>query len=326
MLNLFYKNLVQICTNGEDMKPIKFNSFDGTVIQCYLWDDVRNAKGVVQIAHGMAEHARRYDHFANYLNKNGYIVFADDHRAHGMTSARQSTKGVKGYHKGDIYFDTVQDEVAITKYLKETYNLPVVYLGHSYGSMVGQRYMQEDCERAGAVLSGSACMKGALLSVGAAISNVHYKVYGGEKVANLLNSLSFGSYNKNFKKEGLEYAWLSRDKEQVKKYTLDEQCGYVMSISFFKHFLNGLKASYDKQNLAKIDVKKPIAIFSGDKDPVGGDGKLVKMLYEQYKALGVEDLTIKLYEDARHEILNETNNQEVYADFLARINEIVEKA
>ncbi len=305
------------------MKPVKFNSFDGTVIQCYLWDDVRGAKGVVQIAHGMAEHARRYDHFASFLNKNGYIVFADDHRAHGMTSTKSQ---VKGYHKGDIYFDTVQDEVAITKYLKETYGLPVVYLGHSYGSMVGQRYMQEDSERAGAVLSGSACMKGGLLNVGAAISNAHYKLYGGEKVANLLNSLSFGSYNKNFKKEGLEYAWLSRDKEQVKKYTLDEQCGYIMSIAFFKFFLNGLKASYNKQNLAKIDVKKPIAIFSGDKDPVGGDGKLVQKLYDQYKALGVEDLTIKLYKDARHEILNEINNQEVYQDFLARIDEIVARA
>ncbi len=95
------------------MKTEKFKSFDGTVLQCYLWDDVRNPKGVVQISHGMAEHARRYDAFAAFLNKNGYVVYADDHRAHGMTSTKQSAKGVKGFHKGDIFNDTVKDEIAI---------------------------------------------------------------------------------------------------------------------------------------------------------------------------------------------------------------------
>ncbi len=302
------------------MKTEKFKSFDGTVLQCYLWDNVRNAKGVVQISHGMAEHARRYDDFANYLNQNGFIVFADDHRAHGMTSTKQSAKGVKGYHKGNIYFDTVQDECAITKMLKDRYNLPVIYLGHSYGSMVGQRYIEECKDYTGAVLSGSAMMKGAILSTGAAVANLQYKTLGGEKTGKLLDKLSFGNYNKPFKADKIPFAWLSRDKEQVKKYILDEQCGNVMSIAFFKFFLCGLKESYKKENLAKIDVNKPIAIFSGEKDPVGGNGKLVNKLYNQYKTLGVKDLSVKLYPDARHEILNEVNREEVYADFLARIN------
>lgn len=305
------------------MKPEKFKSFDGTVLQCYLWDDVRNAKGVVQISHGMAEHARRYDNFAQFMNANGYIVFADDHRAHGMTSTKQSTKGVKGYHKGDIYFDTVQDECAITAMLKERYNVPVIYLGHSYGSMVGQRYIEECKDYAGAVLSGSAMMKGAILTGGASVASLQYKLHGGEKTGKLLDKLSFGSYNKPFKSEKIPFAWLSRDKEQVKKYILDEQCGYVMSIAFFKFFLCGLKESYKQENLAKIDVNKPIAIFSGDKDPVGGNGKLVNKLYEQYKNLDVKNVTCKLYPDARHEILNEINNKEVYNDFLARINEMI---
>ena len=96
-----------------------------------------------------------------------------------------------------------------------------------------------------------------------------------------------------------------------------------MSIAFFKFFLNGLKASYKKENLAKIDTAKPIAIFSGAQDPVGGKGKLVEKLYDQYKTLGVKDLTIKLYPEARHEILNEINRAEVFADFVARMNEMV---
>ena len=307
---------------GEIMRTEKFKSFDGTVLQCYLWDDVRSPKGVVQIAHGMAEHARRYDNFASFLNKNGYIVFADDHRAHGMTSTKQSTKGVKGYHKGDIYFDTVRDEVAITAHLKERYGLPVIYLGHSYVSMVGQRYVEMSPAVDGVILSGSAMMKGALLSAGAAISKLQYKIRGGEVKADLLDKMSFGSYNAPFKKEG-PFAWLSRDKEQVKKYIFDEQCGYVMSISFFKHFLNGLKASYKPENLGAINKDLPIAIFSGDKDPVGGNGKLVTALYDQYKNLGVKDVSIKLYPDARHEIINEINNAEVYQDILDAANKML---
>lgn len=305
------------------MKTEKFRSFDGTVLQCYIWDDVRNPKGIVQVSHGMAEHGRRYDDFANYLNKNGYIVFADDHRAHGMSSTKQSSKGVKGYHKGDIYNDTVKDEVEITKYLKGKYNRPVIYLGHSYGSMLGQRYIEEDNERAGAIFSGSAMMKGGLLGAGCAISNMQYKILGGEKSGKLLNKMSFGSYNAPFKKEKMDFSWLSRDKEQVKKYILDEQCGMVMSIAFFKYFFNGLNASYKEENLKKIDITKPIAIFSGACDPVGGKGKLAQKLYDQYNALGVKDISIKLYPDARHEILNEINKKEVYADILARINEMI---
>ena len=215
------------------MKPEKFTSFDNTILQCYLWNDVKNPKGVVQISHGMAEHARRYDAFAQFLNANGYIVFADDHRAHGMTSTKQSKKGIYGYHKGDIYNDTVRDEIAITAHLKERFGLPVVYLGHSYGSMLGQRYIEMKNDSCGAILCGSACMKGALLGVGCAVANMQYKLLGGEKEGKLLNSLSFGSYNAKFKKDKTEYAWLSRDKDQVRKYIFDEQCGGVMSIAFF---------------------------------------------------------------------------------------------
>ena len=308
------------------MRPEKFESFDKTILQCYLWNDVKNPKGVVQISHGMAEHARRYDAFAQFLNANGYIVYADDHRAHGMTSTKQSKKGVYGYHKGDIYNDTVRDEIAITAHLKERFGLSVVYLGHSYGSMLGQRYIEMKNDSCGAILCGSACMKGALLGIGCAVANMQYKLLGGEKEGKLLNSLSFGSYNAKFKKDKTEYAWLSRDKEQVRKYIFDEQCGGVMSIAFFKFFFNGLKDSYKKENLEGIDKNKPIAIFSGALDPVGGAGKLVEKLYKQYVDLGVKDVSIKLYADARHEILNEICRDEVFADFLATIDKMTAKA
>ena len=308
------------------MKPEKFTSFDNTILQCYIWNDVKNPKGVVQISHGMAEHARRYDAFAQFLNAAGYIVYADDHRAHGMTSTKQSKKGIYGYHKGDIFGDTVRDEIAVTAHLKERFGLPVVYLGHSYGSMLGQRYIELPNDSCGAILCGSANMKGMLLDTGCAVANLQYRLLGGEKEGKLLNKLSFGSYNAKFKKDKTEFAWLSRDREQVRKYIFDEQCGGVMSIAFFKFFFSGLKESYRKENLAGIDKDKPIAIFSGAMDPVGGAGKLVEKLYKQYVDLGVRDVTMKLYSDARHEILNEINREEIYADFLAAIKKMTENA
>lgn len=299
------------------MKHEKFVSFDGSCLQCYLWDDVRNPVGVVQIVHGMAEHARRYDDFAGFLNKNGFIAFADDHRAHGNTVKKSDI----GYQDGAIMEDTVKDEIAITSYLKEKYKLPVVVLGHSYGSFISQRYLQEGKEQAGVILSGSACMAGAQLVAGGAIANLQYKLLGGKKTAKLLDKMAFGAYNKPFKKEG-PFSWLTRDKEICKKYFFDEQCGYVMSIAFYKYFFDGLKNAYKAENLAKIDKNSKLAIFSGACDPVGGKGKLVVKLKEQYENLGLKPI-FKLYPGARHEILNETNKDEVYADMLSAIKSFI---
>lgn len=304
------------------MKYLKFNSFDGTILQSYIWDDVKQPKGVVQISHGMAEHARRYDDFAKFLNANGYIVFADDHRAHGNSEKKADI----GYHAGDIYGDTVKDEIFITEYLVEKYKLPVVYLGHSYGSFLGQNYMQNENLSKGTILTGSARQPGAIVAVGAALAGTINKIAGEKKKGKFMDKLSFGSFNVPFKKEGHQFAWLSRDVEQVKKYCFDEQCGYVMANNFYDSFMHGLKNIYKSENLNKIDKTKPIYIFSGEKDPVGGKKSVnVKKLDKMYKNLGVKDVNLKIYAGARHEILNETNNQEVYADILNAVNAICGK-
>lgn len=304
------------------MKYLKFTSFDNTILQCYLWDEVKNPSGIVQIVHGMAEHARRYDAFAKFLNKNGYVVFADDHRAHGNTEKKADL----GYHDGDIFADTVKDEIEISRYLKNTYpSIPLILLGHSYGSFLSQSYIQqEDCMADGVILSGSACMKGIMPKLGGAIAGMQYKACGGRKTAKLMDKLSFGSYNKPFKKEGVKFAWLNRDHAEDKKYFDDEQCGGVMSIAFYKYFMKGLAGLYG-EGLNRINKALPIAIFSGGDDPVGGGGKLVDKLYGTYKDLGIKDLSVKLYDGARHEILLETNRDEVYADMLAFINRVAGK-
>ena len=296
------------------MKKEIFKSFDGTELVCQLWDEVEAPKGVVQLSHGMAEHIERYDAFAQYLNKNGFIVFGDNHRAHGETAGDHV-----GYQDGNIFEDTAQDLIAITKMLKEKYNLPVVLLGHSYGSFLSQRYLELNGDAVGVILSGSAKMSGLLPAVGKMVANIIYSEDNAKEPGTTMDKLSFGSYNKPFKADG-EFAWLSRDLENNKKYVADPLSGMVMSNAFFKYFMDGLANMYKKENLALVKKDAKIRIFSGDKDPVGSNGKSPVALCDMYKGLGIADVKVKLYPDARHEILNEINKEEVYKDMLDAIN------
>ncbi len=296
------------------MKKEIFKSFDGTELVCQLWDEVEAPKGVVQLSHGMAEHIERYDAFAQYLNKNGFIVFGDNHRAHGETAGDHV-----GYQDGNIFEDTAQDLIAITKMLKEKYNLPVVLLGHSYGSFLSQRYLELNGDAVGVILSGSAKMSGILPAVGKMVANIIYSEDNAKEPGKTMDKLSFGSYNKPFKADG-EFAWLSRDLENNKKYVADPLSGMVMSNAFFKYFMDGLANMYKKENLALVKKDAKIRIFSGDKDPVGSNGKSPVALCDMYKGLGIADVKVKLYPDARHEILNEINKEEVYKDMLDAIN------
>ncbi len=306
------------------MKEFLLNTFDATEIACYCWDDVDKPVGVVQIAHGMGEHCGRYDNFASYLNANGYIVVAEDHRGHGKTCGYDN----RGIVEGDSYNDTVSDMIALTGYAEKKFKLPIVLLGHSYGSFLSQAYIERNGEAlAGVILSGSAYMDTAQVAFGRVVAKLQNSLCGGKKPAKLIGKLSFGAYDKQFKSENQPFAWLTRDTKVVKEYLADDFCGgsFDMSIAFQKSFFEGLKTVYTAPALESIPKGLPVLIASGDKDPVGGNGSLVSKLYEEYKALGLSDLDIKLYPEARHEILNEINKDEVYADFLEFIKRVVAK-
>lgn len=304
------------------MKEFRLNSFDGTEIACYLWDNVSEPFGIVQIAHGMGEHSARYEEFAAFLNSNGYIVIAEDHRGHGKTCGYDN----RGIVEGDSYNDTISDMIAVTNYSKKKFKKPVVLLGHSYGSFLAQAYIERNGDNiAGCILSGTAYMNTGVVAFGRVLAKVQKALFGGKKPARLITKLSFGGYDKAFKSEKQPFAWLSRDKGVVSKYIDDPFCGaaFKMSLGFQSSFFNGLKGIYSAETLGQIPKDLPILLSSGDRDPVGGSGKLVSRLYEEYKAIGLTNLSIKLYPDARHEILNETNREEVYSDFLTFINKCV---
>ena len=290
---------------------MNFKAYKDYEINVYVWDEVKNPKAVVQIAHGMAEDAARYEDFAKFLNKNGYIVLADDHRGHGKTA--QGKMGV--VPEGDCYFDTIEDMALLTDYAKTKYNLPIILFGHSYGSFLSQGYIQKYSDKiVSCVLCGSAKMDTPDVKLGAIIANLQTALFGAQKPANFIANLSFGNYEKPFKEEGRKFAWGSRDVDSCERYNANPMCGFTLSLGFYKSFFHGLKQIYgDAPKQIRQDL--PIFIISGGMDPVGGMGESVTNLYEMYKSFGF-NVDMKLYKDARHELLNELNKEEVYQDVL----------
>ena len=281
------------------MKEGFFESFDKEKIYYYEWDDVDSPKGVVQIIHGMSEHAFRYNEFAKELNKAGYIVFADDHRAHGKTAGTIDKIGK--YDKDNLFLDTLQDEIFISKMLKK-YNLPLYVFGHSYGSFLTQAYIEKCKLYDKAIICGSALMKNRFkVKAGLLVAKLTMKNKGKDAPAKLIEKMSFNSYNKKCKSG----SWINTDEEECKKYYSDPLCTQPFSAKFYVDFFGAFKTIYQKEYTNAIDKDKPLLLIAGKEDPVGDYGKSVVNLYKFYIDLEIKNVKMKLYDNARHEILNE---------------------
>lgn len=292
-----------------------YPSSDGTEINVYKWTPKEEEiKGIVQISHGMAETAIRYERFAKVLNQNGYIVYANDHRGHGNTAENIESLGYLGDNDG---FNLLIGDIAKLSDIirEENGDLRIYLFSHSMGSFAAQRYIMDFKDKIdGLVLSGSNGEQGFTLNIARTIAKVEMLIRGRKAKSKLMNTLSFGAYNKKFKPEKTGSEWLSRDEEEVKKYIEDPYCGTIFPTSFYYDFLESLQYIEDENNFKKIPKDLPILIISGEEDPVGDSGKGLKKLYNRYKEAGVKDLAIKLYPGARHEILNEINRNEVMDD------------
>ena len=294
---------------SDGFKVVTLTSFDNSNLVTYEWKPASAAKGVVLIVHGMCEHAKRYNEFAISLNKQGLIVFAFDLRGHGLTAG--SPEAVCKYPDGqNIFADSVKDICFLADMLIEKYRLPLCVLGHSYGSFLTQGFMQNYNKHACVVLSGSAFMRDAQTMLGGVVAGVTKAFCGGDAKAKTIFKLSFGAYGKGFKGS----SWLTRDNTIAKEYREDEYCGACPSANFYKGFFKGLNKVTQSGELAKIKQDIPVLITSGSRDPVGGKNiSLVYKLNEKYKKAGLSAVELKVWEDARHEILNETNRREIQA-------------
>jgi alpha-beta hydrolase superfamily lysophospholipase len=297
----------------------QFPSNTGQHIFYRIWEPEEAPKAVVQIIHGMAEHSARYADFAEFLCENGFVVAAEDHAGHGKT-AQES--GKYGFFDERFGWDKVySDLIRFNRQLKDTYNLPVFILGHSMGSFFTRALMIKNPEIANAwIVSGTGNFTLLERLGGSALANLSLLFRKTEEPAKLMHNMSFGAYNKRFKSEQNEYAWLCTDKDVVKKYSEDKYCGGVFSTAFYRDLLYGVNMINKKKELHKIPADTNIFMISGGDDPVGNYGEGVKKVYNRFCSLGLKP-KITIYPDMRHEILNEKNKTIVWIDVLKWIEE-----
>lgn len=296
-------------TKIVEPKNLKILGYNDLQLNTYVYDNVQNPKAVVVIVHGMQEHCLRYRNFAEYLNKNGFIVVTSDSRGHGHTAL---SKDKLGFGEKDIFSETVKDQLNIINYANETYNLPIYLFGHSYGSMISQNLIQlspliEKCVLCGTGNGGSFVMK-----LGNCLATLlsPFKKY--DSKGGLVEKLCIDSYGKGFERGN----WLTRDESAYDIYLQDEYCGTPFPFSFYKSLVKNMNKT--NKGIAKIGSKK-VFFIAGDKDPVGEKGRQVTKLYKLYLKNNI-DAKLKLYKDARHELLNETNKLEVYKDIVDFFN------
>lgn len=287
-------------------------SYDGKEIFTRLWDNVENPKGVVQICHGLGEHSLRYEDFARFLNANGYIAFADDHRAHGYTD------NGSGDCEGLPAVDTVQDLLFFSRWLHEQYpELPLIFFGHSYGSSLAHRFIQFESPICACVMTGVNMMPHGMLKAMAAVMGLAAKIAPGK-----LLTMTSDSMNKRFPDRDVPHAWLTRDPEIRRQYDADPYCGTPSSLRFNHSMSEMMAQATDPENLKKVPDSLPIAMFCGQEDSAGGFGKGPETALALYRKYG-KNVRLKLYPGARHEVLNEINKEEVYSDILAFIHAVV---
>lgn len=300
-----------------------FQSTDGVEIFASKWvkGSEDKPRAIVQLAHGMAEHIMRYDRFARELVSNNIFVYGNDHRGHGRTGNKTNSIGYFAEEQG--FEKVVQDMQTLTTSIeKENPDVPIFLFGHSMGSFLSRRYIQIFGDRlAGVILSGTGGDPGLLGKIGKMVASREKRTKGERAPSPLMNNLTFGSYNKAFRPARTEFDWLSRDEQELDLYLADPYCGGVFSSGFFHDLLGGLETINQPENIRSVPSTLPIFIISGSKDPVGANSKGVIKTYNAYKKAGMADVSYKLYEDARHELLNELNRDEVYADVVNWINE-----
>lgn len=298
-----------------DFTDFKFTTPDNKQIYTAVWQPQKGTKvkAAIQLSHGMAEHISRYHRFASFLAEHGYVVYGNDHRGHGKTAGVWDNVGF--FAEKDGFNLVVNDLLQLTEIIKEKHeSLPVFFLGHSMGSLLVRNAIQKKGEiYAGAIISGTIGHPGLLGRMGQAIAKTESLVKGKRSKSPLLDKLSFGSFNQRFKPNRTAFDWLSKDEKIVDQYIADPYCGTVFSAGFFSDLFEGLYETFSAQNMAKTPKELSILMFSGEKDPVGDISK-VKNIYQSYLNLGIQDISLKVYSDGRHEMLNEINANEVFED------------
>lgn len=288
----------------------------GVEIHVYEWLPAPGTavKAVLQIAHGMCETAERYRRFAEALTQAGYAVYAPDQRGHGLTADSPEKLG----HVGENGFQLmVQDLVQLGIQARTNHpGVPLFLMGHSMGSFLVQKVILSKSEGFdGFILSGTNGPRG-MLRAGRTLASLQSKLLGEAHRSVMMNAVVFGGFNRSVSKPRTPFDWLSRDPDEVDRYIEDPFCGAICTASFFRDFFGLLQDIQQPDGYESIPKQKPVYLFSGANDPVGMNGQGVRRLEAVYRKLGLTDVECRLYPEGRHEMLNETNRDEVTSDVL----------
>lgn len=289
---------------------------DGHRIPLRHWP-VANARAVIHISHGMAEHSGCYADIAALFNAAGYAVLAHDHRCHGLATKTPGDVGPQQHWTGACH-----DMAVVNAEIHHRYpELPIILLGHSMGSFIAQYFAQHYPGQINLLmLEGSSFEAPWFTSIAGLIGRFESWRQGVNGRSPIIHALSFGGFNKVFKNPRTAFDWLSRDEAFVDRYVADPLCGFQMSNGYWGDFVKGLTALYQPQAMKKIRADLPVYLFSGDCDPVGHNGRGVEQLARAYRDVtGSHDVTLRLYPEARHDILHESNRDEVMTDLLGWI-------
>jgi alpha-beta hydrolase superfamily lysophospholipase len=283
-------------------EDFSFSSEDGLEIAYYRWRAPGRAAGIVQIAHGMGEHSIRYAHVAEFLNQAGFHVYSNDHRGHGRSASGRESLGDFGTGG---WKSLVADMATLTRLARTREGrLPLILLGHSMGSFAAQQY----------VIDNSALIAGLVLSGSAAVDKLPIDP---SQQADLT------AFNRGFEPARTEHDWLSRDNAAVDAYEADPLCGFGINKRAMETMVASVMRLVDPAELAKIRKDLPIYIFAGDKDPINHDLEWLKPLAERYRAAGIANISEKYYPQGRHEMLNETNRDEVMRDLVSWLQKAI---
>jgi alpha-beta hydrolase superfamily lysophospholipase len=305
-----------------------FESHDGTKLYLYRWSPSGEPRAILHIVHGMAEHAQRYCQLAEKLTSAGIEVWAADQRGHGRTADLKINKpgrgGLLGHCvDGNGIASVTADIHALNMEIKKTNaHVPLFLLGHSWGSFIVQNYMvySDNLKINGCILSGTKGPGDIMVKAGIPFMILLSALKGQRKGSRIARSLADGQYNKSFKPNRTSFDWLCRDEKEVDQYTADPLCGFLCSSGFYRDLAKLLYNIHHPDAMTRIDRSLSVYVFSGSDDPVGDMGNSPTALVNMYRKLGINDCEFVLYPGARHEILKETNREEVIDNLLSWIN------
>lgn len=282
---------------------------DSTPLFVNHWSPPHTPRAAVMLAHGMAEHSGRYARLGQALADAGISLYALDQRGHGRT-AEHGTLG--HYADAEGWSKVVGDLATLNHHIRQQLpETPIILFAHSMGTYIGQAYlMQHSCSLQAAILSGSNYQPEALYRAAEWIARFERWRLGPTGRSKLINFLSFGSFNKAFKPNRTAFDWLSRDMAEVDRYINDPLCGFICTTQLWIDLLGGLQQITPTDNLAQIDNELPILVIGGEHDPVS-QGKRLRDLAQALGHAGLKAVELKIYPGGRHELLNESNRDEV---------------